>query len=484
MSKASWQNYRTSKKVFILSSLIGVILLNVIYISLVHVGKGFLEQSLESEVLRREARLAQNMIDFVRVQVSQDDDEGLLEWLDDPLLSFQTVLEPALKFSDLLLGIRHYDQEGEFLMAYPPDQSNLNLEQITLNKVSSYGSDVVFKNSFDLSTVFPLLQLNSDGGSFIEPVVVVTIAISGEGENMDGGIAEIFLSGFSFLEERERIHSEIQVQANRIIWTGSILMSLVSLLTLWLLFRSQSTALKRADELVRANNELLRFAKSSAIGSISSHLIHGLKGPISSLKDFIAFGRSNNHELSPQDWDDAQLSSTKAKKLIDEVMIMLRDEKAANQSSLFVSDLKNALLDKFQNDPTLPMDAFSCEELGQKLADLELPMRHWNLLFLVLTNLIENALEAAIHNPEVILKISDEDRFISFRVIDNAGGIPQNLISGLFEPKVSQKPLGSGIGLAISHQLMKQAGGQLSLEKSDESGSVFYVSLPLEEEKH
>jgi signal transduction histidine kinase len=65
------------------------------------------------------------------------------------------------------------------------------------------------------------------------------------------------------------------------------------------------------------------------------------------------------------------------------------------------------------------------------------------------------------------------------RVVDNGPGIPLAIKENLFEPFVSGKLSGSGIGLALSKQIVVAHGGDLVLEPTDK-GASFLVNLPME----
>lgn len=469
-----------SGEVFILVALAGILFLNLVYVGMVSVGRGYLADALENEVLKRETRLTQNMLDFVRKQVAQDLDDLDLEWLNDPLLSFQTVLEPALEFSDQLIGIRHYDQEGKFFQSFPSGQVDRDLPESDVQRIRDSGGEAQFVESFDLSDWFLLYQFSDEADVTHEPVVTVRLPIAGEDGSMAGGIVEFFHSGEPFLEERDRIHREIHSQARLITSIGCFLISGGSSILLFFLYRSQLKVTRHSQALASANSELLRFAKSSALGSISAHLVHGLRGPVAGLRQFINSARSQSDMIEPEDWEQAAITSQKAKKLVDDVIMMIQDERTGNRGTLSVSDLMSAIQDKYCDQNSLNALDFHCE--SDNLKNHEMEVRNWNLLFLVLNNLIDNAVEAAENGAEIDIRISgerdDPGGAIQIQVADKSGGIPQHLISSLFEPKVSGKPSGSGIGLAISHQLIRQAHGQLLLEKSDAIGSVFLVSLP------
>ena len=460
---------------FWLYAILGLIFLNLVYISMVGIGRSYLEISLESEVLKRETRLTQNMIDFVRRQVAKDMDDLDLVWLSDPLLSFQTVLEPAIEFSDLLLGIRHYNTDGSFLQSFPSSQSEEPIGVDIINKLSKNGGEAVFMEQFDLSKKFISFELSGDSSIAMQPVVIVRLPISGDESSMSGGIVEFYQTGTAFMDERSRILDEIRTKAQLLVWTGCFLITFGSFIFLFFLYKSQVKTIHHSRELMKANGELLRYAKSSALGSISAHLIHGLRGPLAGLKQFIEFGKSDSKKVNQSSWNDAEISMSKLKKLVDDVVYMIQDEKSSASGTLSIRDLFETINGKFLGEGGSRIRIMSDKE---SILSQEVLIRNWNLLVLVLTNLIENSIDAGGSETTVKLSANLSDGMVECRVVDDAGGIPDHLISKLFEPKVSRKAAGSGIGLAISRQLMSQAGGDLVLESSDASGSVFLASIP------
>jgi two-component system sensor kinase FixL len=103
-------------------------------------------------------------------------------------------------------------------------------------------------------------------------------------------------------------------------------------------------------------------------------------------------------------------------------------------------------------------------------------------VLLVLYNLLRNACEATRPQGRVTLQVDvlrAPARF-DFVVEDEGAGLAAAVRERLFQPVASTKPGGGGIGLVLSHQLAQHAGGALTLEKSDEGGSRFRLSVPLE----
>lgn len=100
----------------------------------------------------------------------------------------------------------------------------------------------------------------------------------------------------------------------------------------------------------------------------------------------------------------------------------------------------------------------------------------------VVINLLRNAFESVASNPpsERVVEISTSvrDRDVSVVVRDDGPGVPDDLATTLFNPFVTSKSDGMGIGLAISRSIIESHGGELSVQ-STSSGAAFEFILPL-----
>jgi two-component system sensor kinase FixL len=99
----------------------------------------------------------------------------------------------------------------------------------------------------------------------------------------------------------------------------------------------------------------------------------------------------------------------------------------------------------------------------------------------VLTNLIRNAIDAMIDSPTRFLVIRSEAGpadFITISIEDTGTGISEGIADQLFQPFVSSKQTGMGIGLSICRTIIEAHGGRIWFEPRPEGGTVFRFIVP------
>lgn len=95
----------------------------------------------------------------------------------------------------------------------------------------------------------------------------------------------------------------------------------------------------------------------------------------------------------------------------------------------------------------------------------------------VLVNLLQNAVQACAPGGQIALEIDVAAHAISLSVSDDGPGVPADLRDSLFQPFVTSKDDGIGLGLAIAQDIMRQLGGDLMLDDSTK-GARFTMVMP------
>lgn len=96
----------------------------------------------------------------------------------------------------------------------------------------------------------------------------------------------------------------------------------------------------------------------------------------------------------------------------------------------------------------------------------------------VLVNLIVNAAEASPPQRRVWLRACESDENVELHVVDEGGGISEDILHRIFDPFFTTKQQGTGLGLTIAHRLIEAYGGQLHAGNRPSGGAQFVISLP------
>ncbi len=103
-------------------------------------------------------------------------------------------------------------------------------------------------------------------------------------------------------------------------------------------------------------------------------------------------------------------------------------------------------------------------------------------LYRVIANLVRNARQAIVntgHAGEINIAATDTDEDWIIHISDTGPGLPEKAREHLFKPfQGGVTKGGTGLGLTIAQELIRGHGGQLMLERSDETGTVFAITLP------
>lgn len=233
-----------------------------------------------------------------------------------------------------------------------------------------------------------------------------------------------------------------------------------------------ATDRRRAEEQSRGRDAALARAMRFAVaGELASALAHELNQPITALVSYL---RASEILAAQREGDEERLQATLAKAAQEAiraslVLRRLRDfyqGGAIKREAINIPSVCHAVASAFQ-DRLRRADASLTLSVDPTIAEIEGDATQVEI---VLHNLFANAVDAvaqATGRPRrIALFASCDDRTVTIRVEDSGPGIPTDVTSKLFEPFVTSKPDGMGLGLAISRSLIRARGGDLSCSAS------------------
>lgn len=96
-------------------------------------------------------------------------------------------------------------------------------------------------------------------------------------------------------------------------------------------------------------------------------------------------------------------------------------------------------------------------------------------------NLMFNAVEAMPQGGQLIVRTTSKEGLVTVEFIDNGRGIPEGDIARLFDPFFTTKNTGTGLGLAMVHSIIELHRGKIEVQSKPGEGSVFRITLPVEQ---
>lgn len=233
---------------------------------------------------------------------------------------------------------------------------------------------------------------------------------------------------------------------------------------------------RQAEDLRRANEELLLSAKVSAIGAISAHLLHGLSNPLAGIEGFVKAGVGGDgpEATDGEAWREAAETTRRLRAMVNEATALIAAERTAGAPDLSADEVVSGAVGRTAESARR---AGVAVQVGTVDAG-ELDGRVASLGGLVLVNLLENAVQASSRGAAVRITGAAAPGAMAFDVTDQGPGLAPAVRDQLFRPVTSTKPGGGGIGLALSHELARLAGGALELVSTSPAGTTFRLTLP------
>lgn len=230
---------------------------------------------------------------------------------------------------------------------------------------------------------------------------------------------------------------------------------------------------ERTTELRQAQQEILRKERLALLGQLAGGLAHQLRNPLASITNAASV---LEHRLAPGTQADAVIALS----IIKEEVI------AANQIITDLMDYANMrpartapamlteIVDSALEAQVIPTGVEVDRDIPEDLEAQVDPQQLRNAL----RNLVRNSFEAMPNGGRVhIVARSDAGR-LKITVTDNGLGIPGEMRAHLFDPLVSTKQLGLGLGLTTARALVENQRGTLTCTDRD-GGARFEIELPL-----
>ncbi|HWE49519.1 MAG TPA: ATP-binding protein [Bryobacteraceae bacterium] len=238
------------------------------------------------------------------------------------------------------------------------------------------------------------------------------------------------------------------------------------------LVNSLAEALRRQSaRLLEAEAAIRRSERLAALGQLSAGLAHELRNPLASIRgsaDLLSRASSDadpiTRELAGIISSEVDRTNSLVTRFLDFARPLEPRRSLTNVTEVIDRAAERAKVEvnrEYSDSlPPLPIDA---ELMGQ-----------------VFLNLLTNAAQASPAGAPVTVRTREAGGQAEISVIDRGCGIPPDKMDAIFNPFVTTRPDGVGLGLAIVSKIVDGHGGKMAVESEPGKGSTFQVTLPIQ----
>lgn len=296
-----------------------------------------------------------------------------------------------------------------------------------------------------------------------------------------GGVIAALLATLAYAPSLPRLTYEQTGEAIDLLLIGSLLGFLADReRARTRLLESTTAELSAAYEQLQRNVERWKQAERlSAIGQLSAGLAHEIRTPLAAIEGAAELLRSSRADdsLREEMTGILQKESKRLNRLLTELLDFARPRRPellsvelapiANSivSLLHVQAAKKSLALRVALPPSLPPFPCDPEQLRQ-----------------VLLNLVLNAIQAADTPGDISIEAATSNGRLRIEVADCGPGLPPETAAHLFEPFFTTKPDGTGLGLAVTRQIIEAHNGSISAVPNTPRGARFLIEIPLHQE--
>ena len=433
----------------------------------------YLRSEIRGQILNRDAELIYS-VSLLEFATQPDGAESVL---DSDEMVLDVLLTAAARTAKLrgVFGVELFLPDGKIVDVIPQSLVSAELDSADLELLRQFERIRRFHLPANIGERFTGVASFSDVSTL--PLLEIIVPLHFPDSETLKGIVRYWIDGQAVSDEFRSLDQHLTKQFAAVLGGGGCIILLILAWSFYRLIQTNRLLEHRSLKLKQANRELTLAAKTSAVGAITAHLVHGLKNPIFGLKEF--FSKPSQHadpDQNGEDWETANLTISRMDDLVQDLVSVLREEQRGDHYEMSSQEICQFIRAKFKGE-------MAAKDIDMDIAcssDFTLPNRETNCVLMILQNLSKNAIEATPPGGQISVSFHLADATLTVQLKDNGPGLPREQREDPFKPILSRKPNGSGIGLAISYQLARHIQADLHLVHTGREGTCFELTLPLD----
>jgi signal transduction histidine kinase len=243
--------------------------------------------------------------------------------------------------------------------------------------------------------------------------------------------------------------------------------------------------LRDITESRRTAQQTIESERLNALTLLAAGVAHEIGNPLNSLHIHLQLMERKTQELNGKAKAELQQSIDVARSEVnrlDSIVTQFLRAIRPSQPQLHPENV-NSLVEeavRFFTPEIQDRDIVVEQELRADLPLLQLDREQMKQAFY---NVIKNSLEAMKRHGTLYIRTDLDDTHVLIRFVDTGGGMSAANLSRVFEPYFTTKPSGTGLGLLIVRRIVREHGGELSIESTQGKGLTLTIRLPYIEKR-
>lgn len=225
-------------------------------------------------------------------------------------------------------------------------------------------------------------------------------------------------------------------------------------------------------ERIKMRNEMERSKRIKRLGNMTLQIAHDLRNPLSAISGFSQILKKNVRDRKNKKYaEKIDYSVNEINELIEDMLNFSR-EKELNLEKFELKSFVENIISTTRNSAKDKNIDF---ELTGDNPQIEADKKELRRVFY---NLIKNSCEAIEDKGKINIDIKENKNFIKTKIRDNGTGIEDAKIDRIFEPFITTKNNGTGLGLPIVYRIVKAHNGKIDVDSNKNVGTTFTLTLP------
>jgi len=228
------------------------------------------------------------------------------------------------------------------------------------------------------------------------------------------------------------------------------------------------------SELQDTFEQVKRADRLSAIGQLAAGLAHEIRNPLASIDGAAEVMQASDHpeDVRGETMGIIRKECARLNRLLTNLLDFARPRRPERRE-VDVSRVLDSVMDlvKHSAGKGVQFKKSVSRHLPPLLGDEEQVAQ-------VILNLTINAAQATTAGGEILLSAFEKEDGVVITVRDEGDGIPAEHMDRIFDPFFTTKETGTGLGLSVVHQIVRQHGGTVSVERNEGRGVTFSLFFP------